>query len=93
MNRALELMPGAESKRDTKGYILYKMGEYDEALDIFSALIADGHTFSYYSRGLVYEALGETENAISDFQAFLKEYPNRDPESADARERIESLGG
>ena len=91
VNRALELMPGAESKLDTKGYILYKMEEYDEALEILTPLIADGYAFGYYSRGLVYQALGEAENAISDFEAFLQEYPDRDPESDDARERIKSL--
>ncbi len=68
VNKALELEPGAESKLDTQGFVYYKMGDYQNALKIFSALLDDGYTYAYYGRGLVYEALGETENAISDYR-------------------------
>jgi tetratricopeptide (TPR) repeat protein len=93
VEQALVLLPGAESKRDTQGYIYYKMGENETALEIFSALLEEGeYTYAYYGRGLVYQALGETENAIGDFQAFLDAHPEV-PESDDARQRIEDIGG
>ena len=73
-NIALEFSPQNERSRDTKAYIFYKMGKYDEAFQIFTDLIENGYDNSYYGRGLIYYSLGDKENAISDFQAYLAEY-------------------
>jgi len=91
INTALTLEPGDENFLDTQAFIYYKMGAYENALQIFSALIENEYTYAYYGRGLVYEALGETENAVSDLQAFLDEYPD-EIQSEDARQHLESLG-
>ncbi len=88
---ALELLPGDPDSLDTRAFILYKMGDYEEALEQFSALIADGYTAGHYGRGLVNQALGEVEEAINDFQTFLEAYPDYEPLSSDAQQRLETL--
>ena len=72
-NLTLGFSPQYERYRDTKAYIYYKMGKYDEAFQIFTDLIENGYDNSYYGRGLIYYSLGDKENAISDFQAYLAE--------------------
>jgi tetratricopeptide (TPR) repeat protein len=91
-NMAIELQPSG-GRYDTRGMVYYKRGQYEAALQDYNAAINKRTEYAHYGRGLVYEALGETDMAIADFTAFLAAYPDADPESDDARERIEKLGG
>jgi tetratricopeptide (TPR) repeat protein len=92
ITKALELDPDNPYKLDTQGFIYYKSGEYDKALEIFSDLINEGVTFSHYGRGLVYAAIGETEKAINDLQTYVAAYPD-EPEAMEALQLLEELGG
>ncbi|MBC8504893.1 MAG: tetratricopeptide repeat protein [Anaerolineales bacterium] len=93
VNQALEIVPDDMDTMDTQAYILYKTGKLDEALEIFSELILNGYTAGHYGRGLVYEAQGEVDKAISDYTVFLDEYPEYEPLSSDAIKRLAELEG
>ena len=99
INKALELSrddPQSYSNvLDTQAYIYHKMGENNKALEIYNSLldVDPPFTIAYYGRGLTHEALGEKEQAISDLQAFLAEFPNYPQLSEDARAHLEALGG
>jgi tetratricopeptide (TPR) repeat protein len=71
ITKAMEISPDMDHLLDTKGYIYYKMGKYDEAFQIFSDLIDNRYIYSYYGRGVIYHSLGENEKAINDFKIFL----------------------
>jgi tetratricopeptide (TPR) repeat protein len=92
INQSLEIQPDDPDSLDTQAFIYYKLGEYDKALQVFNYLIEKKQfTYSYYGRGLVYEAMGEKERAVSDLRLFLAEYPD-DSQSEDARKRLQALG-
>ncbi len=92
VNQALELEdPDRLITLDTQGFVYYRLGEFELAAGIFSAAINGGESYSYFGRGLAYEAMGENERAVNDFQAFLAAYPN-DPNSAKAKQHLEALG-
>lgn len=92
VSQALELEePDRLITLDTQGFVYYRLGEFELAAGIFSAAINGGESYSYYGRGLTYEAMGENERAINDLQAFLAAYPN-DPNSAKAKQHLEALG-
>ncbi|GAB4482205.1 MAG: hypothetical protein Kow00124_30880 [Anaerolineae bacterium] len=94
VNRALELDPDqAGTLYDTRGFVYYKLAQYDAALADLEQALALGETFAYYTRGLVYDALGEAGAAIADYTRFISEYPGEPAEKATARERIAALGG
>ena len=73
---SLQLRPDSENAMDTQAFILYRMGNYSEAAIMFSELIEQDHTYSYYGRGMVNYETGNIENAISDFQHFLESNPD-----------------
>ena len=93
VNKAIELQPDNSNFLDTQGIVYYKTGEYEKALIIFNYVINEKQlSYSYYGRGLTYEALGDRNKAISDLKAFLAEYPN-DTLSEDAIKHLKTLDG
>ncbi len=75
---------------NTLALVYYRLGEYETAAQIFTTAIDLGEPFAYYGRGLTYQALGDKEKAMADFQEFLQNYPD-EPESADAAARLLEL--
>jgi tetratricopeptide (TPR) repeat protein len=78
-----------------KGFLNYNEGELDIALINFSEALKIEPEFAmaYYGRGLVYDAMGEADFAISDYKHFLALYALTDEYSAYAGERLEELRG
>jgi tetratricopeptide (TPR) repeat protein len=95
--KAVELAPDQMPKLDTLGYVYYKLGEYDQAMEIFNQALDAGHDFSHFGRGLVYEALGEPDKALEEYYTFLKieelALGIYNDEVEEARQHIEALGG
>jgi tetratricopeptide (TPR) repeat protein len=87
---SLELQPDSNAPINTKAYILYQMGNYNDALGLFTELIRTGYTYAYYGRGKVYYEIENFEVAKSDFQNFLQ--TNSDsPQCDEVRQLLESL--
>lgn len=96
-NRAIELFPNKVNYDETRGFVYYKLGEYDAALADYDLAIEKKSDFSYYGRGLIYEAMGEEVKALADYSRFPGSrryaFDEPDPFLADACTRIEALGG
>jgi len=90
--KAVELNPESKAYLFTQAFVYTKLGEYETALPIYNQLIEEEYTYAYYGLGVLQEMQGNTEEAISAFQAFLAAAPN-DFMSADAQTRLDSLGG
>ena len=90
--KALEISPDTDRYVDTKGYIYYKMGKFDEAFRIFSDLIDSGYDYSYYGRGLIYYSRGDHENAIKDFKTYLAAQSG-DFRVEEVEELLKEMGG
>lgn len=86
---ALEAEPNNPSFLDTYGWIKFKMGENEEALDyIRQAIEVSGGTEELYEHiGDVYEAAGEIEKAIENWKKALELNPN----SETLKEKIKSI--
>jgi tetratricopeptide (TPR) repeat protein len=93
LNHALELDPNNASYHDSRASVYYKLGQYPEGLSDATTAIGQGQLFSYYTRGLIYQAQGKKVEAIADFTRFIKDYPDEVPQKADARQRITDMGG
>ncbi|MBK8783035.1 MAG: hypothetical protein IPO22_14795 [Anaerolineales bacterium] len=66
--------------------------EYQKALTVFTYLVKEKEFgYSYYGRGLVYEAVGDRENAVADLREFLAQY-TEEVATEDAKSHLESLG-
>ena len=76
VEKSLQLSPSDAAIFDTKAFVYYKLGRYDEAMKIFNNLISNGHDSSYFGRGMVYAALEETDKAKSDLETYLAAYPD-----------------
>jgi tetratricopeptide (TPR) repeat protein len=90
INKALELTPDVKSKRDTQGFVYYKLGDYEKAMDIFNLLLYENYFYAYYGRGLVYYAMGENIKAVTDLNKFLVSFPD-DMNSANAQALIDQI--
>ena len=68
------------------GMAAYDSGNYSGAISYFSQSIQlDPQGANYMGRGMAYQALGETEQAIADFQKCLTLNPN-----AETRQEVEA---
>jgi len=65
----------------------YTDGNYNEAISYLNQSISldPNYAYAYYCRGVVYNASGETERAIADFQKCLTLNPD-----ADTRQEVET---
>lgn len=90
-NRAVELQSNEPHYYDTRGFVYYKLGHYDKALEDYDTAIGMNLDYAHYGRGLTYEALGDAANAITDYTLFLDANPSLDPESGDARKHLQAL--
>ncbi|MBN1122822.1 MAG: tetratricopeptide repeat protein [Anaerolineae bacterium] len=90
---AIDQLPDNGNFYDTRGLVYLKMGNPDAALIDYNAALDLNTLYAYYGRGMTYETLGMTDQAISDYTTFLDLYPNLDPESVDARLRLDALIG
>ncbi len=90
---AIDLQPDNGNFYDTRGLVYLKLGDPDAALIDYNAALDLDTLYAYYGRGMTYETLGMTDQAIADYTTFLDLYPNLDPESADARQRLDALTG
>ena len=83
--------------QDTYGWILYRRGEFAEALTYLepSALALDGDPIVQYHLGKTYLALDRDEDALKAFSAALDVAGNSDqrPQIADAKSEVERLQG
>jgi len=93
-NRALALDPvQIGSVYDTRAFVYYRLGDYTAALADANQALDLGEAFAHYTRGLIYEALGDPQQAIAAYSLFIQTYPGSPPEKQAARERISALGG
>jgi TolB-like protein/DNA-binding winged helix-turn-helix (wHTH) protein/Flp pilus assembly protein TadD len=70
VERAKELDPLSPAVRTTSAYVDYFAGRYQDAFDECEAALAANPKYmpAFYVRGLAYEARGNYEKAIADFQ-------------------------
>ncbi|HEX9921957.1 MAG TPA: AAA-like domain-containing protein [Anaerolineae bacterium] len=63
-----------EIKQWLEGRALQQAGEYDQAVGVYRAVIAqnDRNPGTFFDRGLAYAALGEADSALADFEEVLK---------------------
>jgi tetratricopeptide (TPR) repeat protein len=68
---------------------LVHLKKYQEAVDYFTKAIqaAPDYSEAYYSRGLAYHAIGDTKQAVNDFQQCLRIDPDYQP----AKEELKLL--
>lgn len=76
-NEAILTDPGHEPARIVRGDLLYKMGEYPQAIDDYSQAIEQNPTFAYtyIKRGKAYEAVGNYPEALEDYTEAIDIYP------------------
>ncbi len=91
VNHALALRPSAGSYYDTRGWIYYKLGRYEEALkDLRMAVdIAPQTAELRYHLAAVYAKLGRQQDALVELEKALALDPSYQP----ARELQQSLQG
>ncbi|MBM3329170.1 MAG: tetratricopeptide repeat protein [Calditrichaeota bacterium] len=80
VEKALELRPETPSFRDTRGWVLYRLGRFDEALtDVRKALEDEDSNAELYSHlAQVLEALNRSEEARSAWQKAAQLEPDND---------------
>jgi tetratricopeptide (TPR) repeat protein len=91
-NRAIGLSPDNQDYLFTLAFVYTKMENYDLAMPIYTELLENDYAYANYGLGVLHEMQGNTEEAISAYQAFLAALPD-DFMSADASARVEALGG
>jgi tetratricopeptide (TPR) repeat protein len=74
--KAVSIDPDNDYYIDTKAFVFYKLGRYDEALELFTGLIERDATYSYFGRAFVYYDLGEYDLAKKDIELFMQLYPD-----------------
>jgi len=76
-NKAIELRPDLSNALENRGILYHNQGKYKEAIDDFSAAInIKPNAVFYYRRGYAYAYLFDTENAIKDYTAAIKNKPD-----------------
>lgn len=76
-NEAILTDPAHERARIVRAELLYKMGEYPQAIDDYSQAIEHNSTFAYtyISRGKAYEAVNNYPEALEDYSEAIDIYP------------------
>jgi tetratricopeptide (TPR) repeat protein len=79
--------PSEAEKYANLGMAAYANSSYNEAISYFNQSIQldPNNAYAYYYRGMVYKSLGETEQAIADFQKCLTLNPD-----AETRQEVET---
>ncbi len=79
-NKSISLNPNDSNAFNSRCWIYYELGRYEEALvDCQKAISLDASSFNALdSRALVYLALGRTNDAIKDFEQILEIPPDSD---------------
>ena len=88
ISRALALEPGEPAILDSMGWVLYRQGNYEEALDYLTrayAAFPDPEVAAHL--GEVLWVSGDTENALEIWRGGLK----KDPDNAVLAETLERL--
>jgi tetratricopeptide (TPR) repeat protein len=77
------------------GIALLNLERYEEALPDFTRCVElePDKPFHRLERGRVYEAAGQTENAIADYTVYLEQSSDEGALAAEARQRLEKLRG
>ena len=73
--KAVSLEPESDYAIDTKAYLFYKLGRYDEALELFNGLIDRDATYAHFGRAFVYFDLGQYDLAKEDITLYMQLYP------------------
>lgn len=87
---ALNANPDASDYVDTQAYILYKDNDLEAARDLFQSLVDQGYTYGNYGLGLVAEANGNVEEAVTYYEQFLNEF-SLTLATPDAQRRLANL--
>lgn len=68
---SLKLQPGASHVIDSKGFVLYQLGRYQDAIDTYDQAlkISPKQAASLFVRGLAKQKLGDTAGGASDIAA------------------------
>jgi len=76
----VERRPGVRQAQVVVAHLLARFGQYEEALEhaTIAVRLADGDPAEHARRGMIYEALGDDENALADYTKAL-EHPLVDP--------------
>jgi tetratricopeptide (TPR) repeat protein len=79
LTEAIELDPKNEDYLDYKAYTHYKLGEYERAIEEYSALIESGHSASgnWNILGISFAAIGEPKKAIDAYTEAIEIEPNK----------------
>ena len=77
-DRALALQPGGLWPNFYKGSCEYRRGRFDDAVLAFTACVAlaPGQAWCYYNRGLTYDAMGQSQRALDDYDHALQLEPS-----------------
>jgi tetratricopeptide (TPR) repeat protein len=92
-----QISPGCGGQRvlEIQARDYYALGDYEQAIFyINQALEQQEYVMGYYYRGTMYQAMGNNEEAISDFETFLSLVHQTEVfqvEIADAEARLEKL--
>lgn len=86
---------GGQGLLETQARSYYELGDYEQAIFYMNqAMELQEYMMGYYYRGTMYQAAGKNEDAIKDFEIFLKLIPRQEDyqdEIADAETRLEQL--
>ncbi len=93
IRRALLLSPGNGAFTDSLGWVLYRKGDFAQALEMLKRAdsISPGESVIIMHAGDAYKKLGKEKEAISEYRRALAANPN-DKEQADIIKRLEGLG-
>ena len=91
ISRAVELQPDNGAYLDSMGWVLFRMGRYDESQRfLLNALRLEGPDPVILDHiGELYQALGRTEQA----QGYWRQALTADPDNEQIRRKLEQIGG
>ncbi len=92
--KAIAIDPDSPRAYGSVGVVYYSMGRYDLAIDDLTRAIelsgSQVAPIDFLRRGVAYEASGERDKAIADYQAALRLDPN-DQESSKGLKRLRAV--
>ncbi len=88
-NRAVDLDPELLWTRFTKGYVLFRLGRYEESVREleYAKRLVKAYADTYYYLGRDYEALGDFRKARENFETAIKLAGGKESWLVDARHR------
>lgn len=98
-NRVNEIAPGCGGEKlfVVQAHSYYALGQYEQGITFITTAFEDQHQYymaGYYYRGIMYDELGQSQEAIKDLEFFLagsKYLTGYDEQIADAKVRFAKL--